>query len=147
MISKELKALNRIYNLLELIPKGYHRKQKNGCIVLLESLLEDRLGSIKQELLNIQQALLDKDKLIARYKALSVDLDTAKGKLIDETIIVKVESEITELMKAYVLNYNDKPVGTKVVRNMCLNLDTVLKHHLQRFGITFIKIVNQEETK
>jgi len=56
-MNKELEKVKNIYNLLKLIPQGYHRKQKNGCIVLLEDLLNERIGRIKNNLLTIQQAL------------------------------------------------------------------------------------------
>ena len=52
-----LEALERIYGLLKILKSGYHRKQKNGCIVLLEDILDDRIGGIKRDLLVLQQFL------------------------------------------------------------------------------------------
>jgi len=83
-MSKELKEVKSIYNLLKLIPQGYHRKQKNGCIVLLEDLLNERIGRIKNNLLTIQQALTPPTeeevcKALSEYCKTNIKFDGVEG--------------------------------------------------------------------
>lgn len=92
------KILNSTYSLLKLIPKGYHRKQKNGCIVLLEKVLDDRLGRIKGNTLNLQQHISNQQSKLDKIKKVIED-DILISMINEEDIHYSDISAIQQILK------------------------------------------------